>query len=97
MANIAFQPTSDSFCLPHHLLTGGGQVQPDGAAVVGVANAKGSGLGALTQHGGVPLDDVLLYKHLATPLLNAGVHAQPLAIGGGADKAGVDPLTAGYR
>ena len=62
----------------------------DAVWIVRVANAKGACFSALAKHGVTALDGVLLNEHLGSPLLNAGVHAQPFAVGGGADKAGVD-------
>ena len=55
----------------------------DAVGVVRMANTKGSGFSAFTDQGFTTRDDVLLYKHLAAPLLDAGVHAQPFAIRGG--------------
>ena len=62
----------------------------DAVGVVRVTNTKGSGFSAFTDQGFTTRDDVLLNEHLAAPLLDAGVYAQPFAIRGGADKAGVD-------
>ena len=62
----------------------------DAVGVVGVVNAKSTGLGAFADQRVTALDDVLLDEHLAAPLLNVGVNTQPLPVGGGADKAGFD-------
>lgn len=54
-----------------------------------MANAKRTRRGAFAQQGFTALDDVLLDKHLAAPLSNAGVDLQSFVASGWADEAGV--------
>ena len=62
----------------------------DAIWVIRMLDAKGANFGAFAQHRVAAHHDMFVDKGFVSPLLHAGVNLNRFAIGGGANKFGVD-------